>query len=136
MRKKCIIRTKKHRRQYTRDYKADAVSLVLSGRFVIEVSRDLGVDESNLNRCRNNQRVLPDSLSNNSIEGRKNSITILMEGSMLTTIIELVRQKCFVGAFPFKQPSMANADRSKRSTHSIPVRLMESTSDSFNTSDN
>lgn len=42
----------KQRRQYTKEYKADAVSLILSGRSVIEVSRDLGVDESNLNRWR------------------------------------------------------------------------------------
>lgn len=40
----------KERRQYTKEFKADAVSLILSGRAVIEVSRDLGVDVSNLNR--------------------------------------------------------------------------------------
>lgn len=40
------------RRQYTRQFKEDAVGLLLGGRSVREVSRDLGVDVSSLNRWR------------------------------------------------------------------------------------
>jgi transposase len=50
----------KERRSYTKElkmspaarYKANAVSLVLSGRRAMDVSRDLGIEVSNLNRWR------------------------------------------------------------------------------------
>jgi len=42
----------KSRRKYTKEFKENAVSLVLGGRPAREVSRDLGVDVSNLKRWR------------------------------------------------------------------------------------
>lgn len=38
------------RRKYSQQFKKDAVALVLDGRSAREVSRDLGIDVSNLNR--------------------------------------------------------------------------------------
>lgn len=43
---------KRSRRNYTDEFKSNAVSLVLGGRSVSEISRDLGIDVSNLNRWR------------------------------------------------------------------------------------
>lgn len=40
----------KKKRKYTDEFKENAVNLVLSGRGASEVSRDLGIDVSNLNR--------------------------------------------------------------------------------------
>ena len=40
------------RTDYSQQFKEDAVSLVLSGRRVSEVARDLGINVSNLNRWR------------------------------------------------------------------------------------
>lgn len=42
----------KQRRKYSDEFKTNAVSLVLGGRSAGEVSRDLGIDVSNLNRWR------------------------------------------------------------------------------------
>lgn len=38
------------RRKYSQQFKKDAVALVLGGRSVRDVSRDLGIEVSNLNR--------------------------------------------------------------------------------------
>lgn len=40
----------KTNRKYTKEFKENAVNLVLSGGSVSDVSRDLGIDVSNLNR--------------------------------------------------------------------------------------
>jgi len=40
----------RQRRKYTKEFKDNAVSLVLSGRAAIEVAHDLGIDISTLNR--------------------------------------------------------------------------------------
>ncbi len=42
----------RNRRKYTDEFKSNAVSLLLGGRPAREVSRDLGIDVSNLNRWR------------------------------------------------------------------------------------
>ena len=44
------MRTMSQRRKYTKEFKDNAVSLVLSGRAALEVSHDLGIDISTLNR--------------------------------------------------------------------------------------
>lgn len=44
------MRTMRQRRKYTKEFKDNAVSLVLSGRAAIEVAHDLGIDISTLNR--------------------------------------------------------------------------------------
>lgn len=67
--------------------------------------------------------LLPDNPSQKTDDWKKCS-TILIDGSVFTTIPTFVREKCGEVALPIKHPSMANADGLKRSMHLVPVALM------------